>query len=586
METDEQHSKEIVSEPSVSAPINQDPTITPPKEQRDNKRDRNTAGFTPDTGELKQQRLLFGDNLEYSESDPKVAPETTEPVTKQAPTMSDLKDKPNGLKPYRAYQEYSAFRDQAKDEKCAIYEYTIDKLNEKTAEFTISTPSYKETLLVIMLEQEMQDMIYDQIVDNLDLLVKWSYENTTDVDVDTTAEYCLKIKNLVNQKATMIFNGDFLRYKDQAPSKETTDTTISVIAASVSDEVSSRVTQLISDLGEIFYRSGDTELDSAARAVKYNVIKSIRPFKSDAREVSRKAVEAVFKANNNSANFPSKGQLMAHAVSEYRGREDRARNEYIRDVSVVNLKNQSAVLTSAVAEISSKEDDRKLRLRNLESVFQTKLVATGDKFTMRANREKREAELTQWVHMIIGKEQGFRPSFTVFIIEAKSVHQKTTGILTLALESDKYRMERLIKVNRDTDRSQPSSQRYTGPEHAAFNVKPFKDISNNILVKYTQKLEHDISNLETSEQERLRAKWNADPDKTSLFITRKTSKNPFRVFFEFVDPSNNVTFMKYIPNSNPFAGFDFKLDIPNPANREKAQTDEAYKHRYKKPAKK
>ena len=99
--------------------------------------------------------------------------------------------------------------------------------------------------------------------------------------------------------------------------------------------------------------------------INNNVIKSIRPFKSDAREVSRKAVEAVFKANNNSANFPSKGQLMAHAVSEYRGREDRARNEYIRDVSVVNLKNQSAVLTSAVAEISSKEDDRKLRLRNL-----------------------------------------------------------------------------------------------------------------------------------------------------------------------------------------------------------------------------
>ena len=67
-----------------------------------------------------------------------------------------------------------------------------------------------------------------------------------------------------------------------------------------------------------------------------------------------------------------------------------------------------------------------------------------------------------------------------------------------------------------------------------------------------------------------------------MFITRKTSKNPFRVFFEFVDPSNNVTFMKFIPNSDPFTGFDFKQDIPNPANRDKAKTDEAYKYRYKK----
>ena len=169
MESDEQISKEIVSGPSVSTPDNQNSTTATPKEQK--KRNRKEAGFTPDSKESKQLHLL-DNNCDSSESDPDVEPETTVPVTKQAPTMSDLKDKPNGLKPYRAYQEYSAFRDQAKDEKCAIYEYTIDKLNEKTAEFTISTPSYKETLLVIMLEQKMQDMIADAICDNIDLLVK------------------------------------------------------------------------------------------------------------------------------------------------------------------------------------------------------------------------------------------------------------------------------------------------------------------------------------------------------------------------------------------------------------------------------
>ena len=582
MESGEQASKEIVSGPSVSPQNSLNLATITPEKQRENKRTRKAAALTPDEKESKQQRQL---DIEDSEVDPDAEPETVVPVIKQAPTMSDLKDKPNGLKPYRAYQEYAASREQAKLEKCAIYEYTIDKLNDKTAEFTISTPSYKETLLVIMLEHKMQEEIAEVISNCIDLLVKQSYENGDDIGVDITADYCRLVKDKVHERALMILNEGEPRYKDQAPSKASTDITISQIVASISDEVHTLVTKLIDDNSAIFYDS-KSELDAAANKFKHNIIRSIRPYKADAREVSRKAVEAVYKANNNSANYPTKGQLMAHAISEYKGREDKAREDFNREQSVVNLKDHTATLTSAVAEICSKEDDRKLRLRNLESVFQTPLVATGDKHAMRASREQREAELTQWVKTIIGKEQGFRPSFTVFVIEAKSANQKTTGILTLALESDKYRMEKLIKLNRGDDRSKPSSQRYSGPDHAALNVKPFKDISNDILVKYTQKLNHDISNLNESEKSRLRDKWSADPDKTSLFITRKTSKNPFRVFFEFVDPSNNVTFMKYIPNSNPFAGFDFKQDIPNPANRDKAQTDEAYKYRYKRQAKK
>ena len=194
------------------------------------------------------------------------------------------------------------------------------------------------------------------------------------------------------------------------------------------------------------------------------------------------------------------------------------------------------MLTSAVAEVNSKEDDRKLRLRNTDSVFTTKLVTSGDKNAVRVSRDKREAELSDWVKTIFGLEKGFRPNFTVFVIEAKSVNQKTTGILTLALESDKYRMEKLIKQDRGNDRSKPSSQRYTGPEHDAFNVLPFKDISRDILVKYTQKLTQDTANLEESERKRLgpgkKFEWKKVRVKVNLNIFQKNHFD--QIFFPFV----------------------------------------------------
>ncbi len=121
MESGEQTSKETVSGPSVSPPNSLNSATATPKEKRDNKRTRTAAAFTPEEKESKQHRKL-DINLDDSESDPDVEPETKVPVIKQAPTMSDLKDKPTGFKPYRAYQEHAASREKAKFEKCAIYE--------------------------------------------------------------------------------------------------------------------------------------------------------------------------------------------------------------------------------------------------------------------------------------------------------------------------------------------------------------------------------------------------------------------------------------------------------------------------------
>ena len=90
----------------------------------------------------------------------------------------------------------------------------------------------------------------------------------------------------------------------------------------------------------------------------------------------------------------------------------------------------------------------------------------------------------------------------------------------------------------------------------------------------------DSNEITTEESTTLREKWELDPN-FSLFINRRTSKNPFRIFFEFTDPTSNITLMRYCPGTNPFDHFDFSQAIPNPATRDKAKMDENYAKRYK-----
>ena len=73
--------------------------------------------------------------------------------------------------------------------------------------------------------------------------------------------------------------------------------------------------------------------------------------------------------------------------------------------SISALQTQTAALTSAVAETYSKEDELKLRLRNLEGVVTTKAMLTGDAGPRRTNKETRERELIDWIKGIAGKHK-------------------------------------------------------------------------------------------------------------------------------------------------------------------------------------
>ena len=282
-----------------------------------------------------------------------------------------------------------------------------------------------------------------------------------------------------------------------------------------------------------------------------------KPHKAEAAEVADRAVEVTYSTMLSGTHFPTMGQLKQFAIKEFLQTVDKSCEAFNNQESITALKVQTAGLTSALSEVSSKDDDKKLRIRIIDSLLKTPLLTTGDSSAIRASKEKREGELGVWVKDLIKTESGFRPNFTVFIIEPKSAKQKPTGVLTLALESDKYRMERLIKKDRGDNPTKPSSQRYTGPEHPIFNVPNYKSVGDTIMTLYYKKMKLNLEKLSEEENKRLTDKWSHEPGHT-LFISRKTSKNPFRVFFEFVDPSNNVTFMRYVPDMDPFTEFNFK----------------------------
>ena len=207
-----------------------------------------------------------------------------------------------------------------------------------------------------------------------------------------------------------------------------------------------------------------------------------KPHKAEAAEVATRAVEVAYSTMLSGTHFPTMGQLKQFAIKEFLQTVDKSCEAFNNQESITALKVQTAGLTSALSEVSSKDDDKKLRIRNIDSLLKTPLLTSGDSSAIRASKEKREGELGVWVEDLIKTESGFRPNFTVLIIEPKSAKQKPTGVLTLALESEKYRMERLIKKDRGDDPTKPSSQRYTGPEHPIFNVPNYKSVGDTIMI--------------------------------------------------------------------------------------------------------
>ena len=491
-----------------------------------------------------------------------------------------LVDKPNGIKPYRDYLDplHKLSYDQERNLQCATVNYTHDKiLKDINVKGEVHVASYKD-LIKRHLRQEETIILIRNIVDleirNKILETHISEGESGSINCEQIIEHA---KVNIKQTAIETIGKNANKFKSQEPSDLSTKNSITddVIADAYHLVAQNLLAKLQNNMQSLEYRKDDE--GNAARKV---ILQCGNPFLLTVTEV----VTASVRTGTGAGDREEAHDFVRYAMST----EQTKVNEVAKtDATIKNVISQVAALTCAVAEKFQESDDKKLRIRNLDSVITAPTDYSGTKEAKAEARKKREDQLKNWLDNLTGKDN-FKPAYSFYLIDPKKndSRQKVTAILTVSLEQDKYRIEQLISKDRGGSRDKPSSQRYTGQDPAAFNIPKFSDISSKIKCLYVTELDRQLKSKEedkviTKEKRtELKIKWDLDPD-NNLFISRRTSRNPFRIFFEFTDPTSNLTLMRYNPGTHPFEHFDFSQAIPNPATRDKAKMDENYTKRYK-----
>ena len=492
-------------------------------------------------------------------------------------------DKPANIKPYRDYLDpnHKLPYEQEKSIQCASVHYTFEKvINDTNIEGKVHVTTYKDLVMRHLREEATIILVRDCIVTELNkkLLESHNQSGIDSMKLDPAYEHAIICGKQAGQGD--IHNPSHShKFKGQEPSNPELKSKFQQEAVDESYEGLSKGLQgkLRDTMENLQYAQ---EVAADGNKVRRIIIESGNPLLLLVTEVVRTSVRAANASNEREAimDFASRAMAKEKENSNYLAHEEKR---------VDNVVTQLGALTCAVAEKFQESDDKKLRIRGLEKVITEPTDYSGTTEAKARARDKREGQFKTWLDELTGRTN-FHPTYSFYLIDPKKndSKQKVTAVLTVALENDKYRLEQIISKDRGGSRDKPSSQRYTGTDPAAFNIPKFTEIAAKIKFMYTNQLITQLQSWKDNnltpdgDIEALRRKWEIDPD-LSLFITRKTAKNPFRIFFEFTDPSSNITLMRFCPGTDPFALFDFSLAIPNPATRDKAKTDANYAKRYK-----
>ena len=71
-----------------------------------------------------------------------------------------------------------------------------------------------------------------------------------------------------------------------------------------------------------------------------------------------------------------------------------------------------------------------------------------------------------------------------------------------------------------------------------------------------------------------------DEQMMNMPVNLKTKYKPIATFWEYLCPTNNITYNVYMPVMDPFDGYNFTAEIPNPVTRKAALTAPAYTKYY------
>ena len=190
------------------------------------------------------------------------------------------------------------------------------------------------------------------------------------------AAYQLADKDLVENRK---------KFEGQAPASDTqVATDIKVICEGFCKALVPKLESLIKNEAGKFKPAN---FSSSDKSIPESILKLGNPFVTEIGDA------VSFAAEQAAGQAPSRGAVRLQIIKNTKDADNLLKEKAITKESITALQTQSAMLTSAIAETYSKEDESKLRIRNLEGVIKTKAVLTGDAGPKRANKELRENEL-------------------------------------------------------------------------------------------------------------------------------------------------------------------------------------------------
>ena len=229
-------------------------------------------------------------------------------------------------------------------------------------------------------------------------------------------------------------------------------------------------------------------------------------------------------------------------------------------------RDQLVKVTGAVTELLNKPSDKQLRIYGVSTLLKTPLTNPKDQRARSARVDEAMTALSE-----IFRNNGYQRHFSLNLIESASNQNRNSSavaIITLPYESDKYRIESILKENKHIHNI--TCRRQVAGDHKVSNLPTLSEINTALINQFKRKLSVDLTKLVGQEGnagkvQALQTKYALSQD-YKFTIRKKTSDKDPKVYYEFLCPVSHQVYMTY-NYGDTFNQYDFTHEIPNPRLR-------------------
>ena len=246
-------------------------------------------------------------------------------------------------------------------------------------------------------------------------------------------------------------------------------------------------------------------------------------------------------------------------------------NDTEMDHQITKIATRMGDLRTSEMEQRSKAIENDIRIHNINSL---------DDGTVNHFRTLSHSNQIARIHKLVSEHiSTTNPSFTtqIFSPRSGSKHFEALAYVKFSSRELKFEFEKnFANFKRNNPGCKVSTSRPAPPRTQSDRDMPtINDIKTRIGMLYNQAVisaKHKNPNIAYNplHQEEIDA----------IQVSLKEKHKPYKVFYEFLCPTNNTTFMPYTITTNPFSEYDFKHSIPNPITRKHAQSDKSYEQRF------